>query len=156
RINEFCVHPRLDLFVGSNSKHPAEKFGCTSCHSGQGSGTEFKWASHTPNDSKQLKEWQKNLGWEAIHFWDFPMSPKRSVEASCLKCHHQVTDLITGGNRQEAPKLLHGYNLTRENGCFGCHEISGKKNGVPIGPDMRLEPYPPLELLSAADRARVL
>src|SRR6266545_12107 len=156
RINEFCAHPRLELFVGSNSKHPAEKFGCTSCHAGQGSGTEFKWASHTPNDSKQLKEWKKNLGWESIHFWDFPMLPKRFVEASCLKCHHQVTDLITSGNRQEAPKLFRGYNLIRENGCFGCHEIPGKKNGVPIGPDMRLEPYPPLEMVTAAERARML
>src|SRR5437588_13067375 len=29
RIKEFTAHPRLDLFVGSNSKHPAEKFGCS-------------------------------------------------------------------------------------------------------------------------------
>src|SRR5262249_14155292 len=32
RVNEFCAHPRLDLFVDANSPHPAEKFGCTSCH----------------------------------------------------------------------------------------------------------------------------
>src|SRR5262249_4217406 len=25
-INEYCVHPRLDLFVEANSPHPAEKF----------------------------------------------------------------------------------------------------------------------------------
>ena len=36
RISEFAAHPRRDLFVGSNSKHPAEKFGCSSCHYGQG------------------------------------------------------------------------------------------------------------------------
>src|SRR5262249_30565320 len=27
RINEFAAHPRLDLFVAGESKHPAEKFG---------------------------------------------------------------------------------------------------------------------------------
>ena len=37
QINEFAAHPRLDLFVDSNSPHPAEKFGCTICHAGQGS-----------------------------------------------------------------------------------------------------------------------
>src|SRR5262249_20569311 len=31
QINEYCVHPRLDLFVGDNSPHRAEKFGCTLC-----------------------------------------------------------------------------------------------------------------------------
>ena len=66
--------------------------------------------------------------------------PKRFVESSCLKCHHQVTDLISSDNRNEAPKLLRGYNLIKENGCFGCHEIAGRKGGRQIGPDLRLEP----------------
>lgn len=156
RINEFCAHPRLDLFVGSNSKHPAEKFGCTSCHAGQGSATDFYWSSHTPNDPEQKKRWEKEHGWGSVHYWDFPMLPRRFLEASCLKCHHQVTDLIADGNRHEAPKLLRGYNLIRENGCFGCHEIHGSKDGKPIGPDMRLEPYPPLEQLPAEVQAKAL
>jgi mono/diheme cytochrome c family protein len=156
RVNQFSAHPRLDLFVGANSKHPSEKFGCTICHSGQGSATDFYWASHTPNDPKQVHEWKDKHGWGAVHFWDFPMLPRRFVESSCLKCHHQVTDLITSYNKPEAPQLLHGYNLIRENGCFGCHEINGTRNGQPIGPDMRLEPYPAPELLPAADRVRIL
>ncbi len=156
RVTEFCAHPRLDLFVGSNSKHPAEKFGCTSCHAGQGSATDFYWATHTPNNAEQSKKWKAKYGWGSIHDWDFPMLPKRFVEASCLKCHHQVTDLVSDGNRHEAPKLLRGYNLIRENGCFGCHEIPGQKDGKPIGPDLRLEPYPALEQLPAGDRERIL
>ncbi|MCI0457151.1 MAG: c-type cytochrome [Gemmataceae bacterium] len=156
RVNEFCAHPRQELFVNSNSKHPAEKFGCTICHSGQGSATDFYWASHTPNTPAQQQQWQKEHGWGSVHHWDFPMSPRRFVESSCLKCHHQVTDLITDGNKHEAPKLLRGYNLIRENGCFGCHEIAGTKDGKPIGPDLRLEPSPPLELLPPEVRARVL
>jgi len=155
RISEFCAHPRLDLFVGPNSKHPAEKFGCTSCHSGQPSGTSFTFAAHTPNDSATLRNWQKEHDWEAQHMWDFPMLPQRFIESSCLKCHHQVTDLYSDGNKTEAPKLLKGYNLVREFGCFGCHEINGYKGGRPVGPDLRLEPNPPLEKLTPAERAKL-
>ena len=56
----------------------------------------------------------------------------------------------------EAPKLMKGYTLVHELGCFGCHEISGVKSGRWVGPDMRLEPEPPLETLSPAERAKKL
>jgi mono/diheme cytochrome c family protein len=154
RITEFCAHRRLDLFVDANSPHPAEKFGCTSCHGGQGSATGFFFASHTPNDSKAEERWRDDHGWKANHDWEFPMKPRRFREAECLKCHHQVTDLIREGNKIEAPKLVRGYNLVRENGCFGCHEIAGIKGGRSVGPDLRLEPNPPLESLPAAEQAK--
>lgn len=154
-INEYCVHPRLDLFVEANSPHPAEKFGCTICHGGQGSATEFVLASHTPNDATQKAEWIKEHDWESNHYWDYPMLAKRFVESSCLKCHHQVTDLIRYGSKLEAPKLIRGYNLIRENGCFGCHDIAGIKGGREIGPDLRLEPSPPLEAYTPAERTKM-
>jgi cbb3-type cytochrome oxidase cytochrome c subunit len=154
RISEFAGHPRLDLYVGSNSKHPAEKLGCSACHYGQGSGTSFLDASHSPNDSKTRETWNHERGWEPNHMWDFPMLPTRFIESSCLKCHHEVTDLISTDNRVEAPKLLRGYALIKENGCFGCHEINGWKSGQRIGPDLRLEPTPPLEDMNALERAR--
>ncbi len=154
-VTEFCAHPRLDLFVGSNSKHPAEKFGCTSCHSGQGSGTTFNDAAHSPDNIKARGTWSKDKGWEQTHMWDFPMSPIRFVESSCLKCHHEVTDLISADNRVEAPKLLRGHGLIKENGCFGCHEIAGWKGGQRVGPDLRVEPTPPLEDLHPIERNRV-
>jgi mono/diheme cytochrome c family protein len=156
RVNEFCVHPRLDLFVGPNSKHPMEKFGCTGCHSGQPSGTSFTFSAHTPNNSDTKKLWQKEYDWEAQHMWDFPMLPRRFVESSCLKCHHQVTDLYEDGNRSAAPKLLAGYNTISEFGCFGCHEINGYANGRRIGPDIRLEPSTPLEQMSPTERAKLM
>ena len=155
RVNEYCAHPRLELFVGSNSKHPAEKFGCTSCHGGQGSSTSFTLASHTPNTSSAKKRWEKEHDWESIHMWDFPMQPMRFVESTCLKCHHQVTDLISSENRNEAPKLVRGFNLIKENGCFGCHEIAGRKAGRQIGPDLRLEPTPPLDNLTPNERLKI-
>ena len=157
RISEFAAHPRLDLFVDPNSKHPVEKFGCTICHGGQPSGTSFTYAAHTPNDADTRKRWQREHDWQAQHDWDFPMQPHRFIESSCLKCHHQVTDLYSDGNKTGAPKVLKGYELIREFGCFGCHEISGFKGGRQIGPDLRLEPNPAaLDSLSPAEAAKLL
>jgi cytochrome c2 len=152
QVKEYAAHPRLDLFVDANSPHPMEKFGCTVCHNGQGSATDFEHAAHTPADAAQEEEWHKQYGWAHSHFWDFPMLSSRFTESTCLKCHHEVTDLIRFGSKQEAPKLLRGYELIRENGCFGCHEISSIKGGLEVGPDMRSEPQPALEYLTPAER----
>jgi mono/diheme cytochrome c family protein len=155
-VTQYAAHPRLDLFVDNNSPHGMEKFGCTICHAGQGSATDFTLAAHTANDTTQEENWKKYHGWAHGHDWDYPMLSKRFVESSCVKCHHQMTDLIRYGSQEEAPKLLRGYNLVKENGCFGCHEISGQKSGRDVGPDLRLEPTPALDYLSAAeqDKAR--
>jgi cytochrome c2 len=157
RIKEFAVHPRLDLFVGADSKHPMEKFGCTTCHAGQGSGTAFLWASHTPNTPAEGDKWKKEFGWFHLHAgdWEYPMLPKRFAESACVKCHHQMTDLIGSDDKNEAPKLLRGYNLVKENGCFGCHEIAGRRAGKDVGPDLRLESSPPYEALTPVEQARV-
>jgi mono/diheme cytochrome c family protein len=154
-VVQYAAHPRMDLFVDSNSAHPMEKFGCTICHAGQGSATDFLLAAHTPNDEAQLKKWAHEQGWHSSHFWDFPMLSKRFLEATCVKCHHQVTDLVRYGSREEAPKLLRGYNLVRENGCFGCHEIAGLKSGREVGPDLRLEPSPAVEWRSPAEQEKI-
>ena len=139
----YSSHPRMDLYVGSLSPHPVSEFGCTICHEGQGSATAFKFASHTPNDPVERGRWREQYGWFWNHDWDFPMRPRRFVEASCLKCHHAVTDLAPSRRFPDppAPKLLAGYDLVRRSGCFGCHEIRGVTSlGEPLGPDMRPEP----------------
>lgn len=139
----YCGHPRLDLFVGSKSPHAMADFGCTICHAGQGSATEFKFASHSPNSLKDRQRWSQDHDWFQNEHWDFPMLAERFLESSCLQCHHDVTDLEPTERFPDppAPKLLAGYHLIRENGCFGCHEISGfEPAGKPIGPDLRLEP----------------
>ncbi len=155
QITQFCAHPRMDLFVDSNSAHPVEKFGCTTCHAGQGSATEFNLSAHTPNDSVQEHKWQREYGWKSSHYWDFPMLPRRFTESACLKCHHQVTDLVSKGSKEEAPKLLKGFNILKDVGCFGCHEIQGVKGGRWVGPDLRLEPAPALEYLTASEQERL-
>ena len=114
--------------------------GCTICHDGQGSATEFKWASHTPNDPDQALEWSRTYGWFDNHHWIFPMTPERFIESNCLKCHHDVVDLEPSERFPEppAPKLVQGYNLVREFGCYGCHEINGFDGPTKrIGPDLR-------------------
>ena len=37
------------LYLDGNGPHPINSFGCTICHGGQGSGTDFTLASHTPD-----------------------------------------------------------------------------------------------------------
>lgn len=139
----YSTHPRLDLFVSDSSPHPMKTFGCTICHEGQGSATSFKWASHTPNSPKQGHEWHDEYGWFNNHHWIFPMRPERFEQSSCLKCHHQVVDLEPSPKFPEppAPKLVEGYHLIRQYGCYGCHEINGWAGPEKrVGPDLRLEP----------------
>ena len=139
----FTSHPRLDLFVGPSSPHKMGEMGCTICHDGQGSATEFKWASHTPNNPQQALDWSRQHGWFDNHHWIFPMVPDRFIESNCLKCHHEVVELEPSEQFPEppAPKLVQGYHLVREFGCYGCHEITGYEGPTKrIGPDLRIEP----------------
>jgi cbb3-type cytochrome oxidase cytochrome c subunit len=164
--NPYASHPRLDLYLTSTSPHPLPKFGCTVCHEGQGSGTSFTNASHTPNDPHQAEVWAKSPkksqaaigdnpdahhhGWFDNHFWEHPMLPDRFEQSSCIRCHINVVEL---GHHPKfgatAPKVHRGYELVKTYGCFGCHEINGYEGTRPIGPDLRLEPNTPEELAKA-------
>ncbi len=139
----YASHPRLDLFLTSASPHPLPKFGCTSCHEGQGSGTTFQNASHTPNNPVIEHEWAnpKKYGWFDNHFWEHPMNPKRFEESNCIKCHINVVELGTHPQfGATAPKVVKGYELVKKYGCFGCHEINGYEGTKIVGVDLRLEP----------------
>jgi cytochrome c551/c552 len=139
----FTTHPRLDLYLGSTSPHKMGDFGCTICHDGQGSATDFKWASHTPNDPNQALDWSRKYGWFDNHHWIFPMTPERFVESNCLKCHHEVVELEPSERfpQPPAPKLVEGYKIVQQYGCYGCHEINGFDGpNKRIGPDLRAEP----------------
>ncbi len=139
----FATHPKLDLFLGSLSPHKKADFACTICHLGQGSATDFKWASHTPNSPEQETDWRNRLGWFNNAHWIYPMLPKRFAESGCIQCHHDVVELEPSEQFPEppAPKLMHGYHLIRKYGCYGCHEINGFAGpGKRQGPDLRLEP----------------
>src|SRR5690606_10364617 len=91
----------------------------------------------------QMNRWAREYGWFDNHHWIYPMNAKRFAESSCLKCHHEVVDLEPSERFPEAPapKVVHGYNLIRKYGCYGCHEVNGFDGpDKRIGPDLRLEP----------------
>lgn len=119
------------LYLDANGPHPINSFGCTICHGGQGSGTDFTFASHEPNDLEEKEHWESKYNWQEIHHWDEPMLPQRFMESSCLKCHHQVTDV------PQAKKLQAGYERIVKYGCTGCHTIGGEGS---FGPDLTDEP----------------
>ncbi|MCA9038140.1 MAG: c-type cytochrome, partial [Planctomycetaceae bacterium] len=153
----FSTHPNHELFCTASSPHPVSKFGCTICHEGQGSGTSFGNAEHTPNDPFAAHEWEKEYGYHPNHFWEYPMQPERFRESTCIKCHHNVTELAVNPRfGSSAPKVSRGFELVKQYGCFGCHEIHGYDAGLAIGPDLRLEPQTPEEIARiAADPGQV-
>ncbi|MCA9113872.1 MAG: hypothetical protein KDA79_02215 [Planctomycetaceae bacterium] len=137
----YATHPNPDLYLTASSPHPVQKFGCTICHSGQGSATSFTNAAHSPNDPHMAELWHDEHHYASNHFWEYPMHPERFRESGCIKCHHQVEELgVHPKFGSSAPKLYEGYQLLETYGCFGCHEIHGYDAGVAIGPDLRLEP----------------
>ena len=143
----FCSHPRPDLFLTATSPHPINDFGCTICHGGDGSGTSFQNAEHTPSDPAMAEEWAEKHHWHSNHFWEEPMRPKQFLESSCLKCHHDVVELGKSPKYgSTAPTVVKGWETIVDFGCFGCHEINGYDGTTPIGPDLRLEPNSPEEL----------
>ncbi len=91
QITQFAAHPRLDLFVDSNSPHPMEKFGCTVCHAGQGSRHfDFVLAAHTPDNAAQHKTMgERKYHWDASHDWESPCCQTDSWNRACVKCHHR-------------------------------------------------------------------
>lgn len=154
----FMAHPRLDLFVGDNSKHPIDKVGCTICHEGDGRDTDFTRVVHTPNSAKQGREWRRRNGtpygeekynWNYRELWDLPMFPTKYIQASCRRCHTEAVEL------DGAPKYVEGMKLVERVGCYGCHRIDSyqilpkdlNNPAIDINSKSR-RPGPPLERIS--------
>ncbi|MBI1748325.1 MAG: c-type cytochrome [Acidobacteria bacterium] len=126
----YRTHPNLDIFVGAKSKHPADRFGCTSCHQGRDRGTTFTTAVHWPVDEKQAHEWNRKWDWKEYEHWDTPMMPGSYVESQCYKCHKSQTFIA------EAPQLNRGRILFERAGCYGCHKVQGFEGLRKAGPDL--------------------
>ena len=129
--NPHGAHPRLALFVASDSPHPLEEFGCTSCHGGRGRATDFVGTVHTPNSEEQLHDWERRLGWEEYHLWEEPMHPLRYAEAGCFQCHSGQAQI------RGAETLSYGLSLIEQAGCYSCHEIDAYANSPQRGPNLR-------------------
>ncbi len=85
------------------------------------------------------------------------MYPNRFSESLCLKCHHDVVELQPSEQFPDppAPKLVDGFNLIKDVGCFGCHEINGydgpiAASGPTCGPS-RITRRPPRRCWPPAD-----
>ena len=129
--NPHGAHPRLALFVASDSPHPLEEFGCTSCHGGRGRATDFVGTVHIPDSEDQLKDWEQSLGWKEYHLWEEPMHPLRYAEAGCFQCHSGQTQI------RGAAKLSYGLDLVEQAGCYSCHEIASYAGAPKRGPSLR-------------------
>ncbi len=94
----FVSHPNKEILT----IHNPEKFGCASCHWGNGRATTSEEKGHGRN-----------------HFWLWPMFEKENTEAGCQQCH--AKDRVTQG----AETLNLGRDLFAQRGCMGCHRYEG-------------------------------
>ena len=99
-------HPQTAHTPGS-----LDRFGCVSCHRGQGRATTVKHAhGETPD-------------------WERPLLPLRYTEASCGACH--LDEVVP-----EASRLSRGRKLISESGCYACHAVDSPANWVSDAPDL--------------------
>jgi mono/diheme cytochrome c family protein len=112
--NPFKTHPRREVLLADNA-HPANKFGCTSCHEGQGVAV---------NSIKQAHG--------EVHLWEFPLLRGDKVQSSCTSCHLDVQKFA-----EDAPLLAEGQRLFEQIGCTGCHLVKGYENIPKIAPSLK-------------------
>ena len=94
----FVSHPNREIL----QNHNPEKFGCASCHWGNGRATTSDMKGHGRH-----------------RFWLWPMFEKENTEAGCQQCH--ARDRVTQG----AETLNLGRDLFSQRGCMGCHRYEG-------------------------------
>ena len=98
----FVSHPDLDTLLQT---HDPEKFGCTTCHQGNGRATTSMVKAHG-----------------TYEHWLWPLFPKENVEAGCQNCHSADMVLISGNAGQV---ISEGKFLFEQRGCMGCHKYQG-------------------------------
>jgi mono/diheme cytochrome c family protein len=114
----FRTHPSEPL-----KNHPAQKFGCTACHGGQGWAVDVEPA-HGPVEHWEEPLLAKPLG-EAYSVVD---DKSALMQMNCNVCHRY--DRETKG----ADFINLGKELVQQKGCRACHVINGR--GGTIGPDL--------------------
>ena len=102
----FRTHPRTPHTPGD-----FDRFGCVSCHLGQGRATTKAEAHGNVKD------------------WSSPLLPVRYTEAACGRCH-------LGDTVPEASLLSEGRALMTRVGCFGCHKVAGHEGWKSDAPDL--------------------
>ncbi len=125
----FRTHPDLKGLI---AKHPFKKFGCTTCHGGQGYATNLREA-HVIHEGKKKVRWLEPLlsaeKAKEYGFKDWQKLPL--MEINCNICH-RYEDSVPG-----MPYINLAKKLVEEKACKTCHIINGE--GGKIGPDLTYE-----------------
>ncbi len=109
--NPYKTHPHREVLL---TAHPPEKFGCTSCHEGQGAATSSVEKAHGE-----------------VPFWGHPLRRGAKGEANGIKCHADVQGLPL------TQEIAQGEGLFVQLGCHGCHVIEGYGELPKIGPYLK-------------------
>jgi len=112
----FKTHPRREELL-ADSAHAPNKFGCTSCHEGQGVAVNSVNQAHGE-----------------FHLWEFPLLRGAKVQSSCTSCHLDVQKFAVAS---QAPLLAEGQRLFEMVGCTGCHLVKGYENIPKIAPSLQ-------------------
>jgi len=114
----FRTHPVEPLKL-----HPVEKFGCTSCHGGQG------WAVDLGPAHGEVAHWEEPLLSRSLGAsYSLAGNKGALIQMNCNTCHRY--DRETKG----AETINLAKRLVEEKGCRACHTINNR--GGHIGPDL--------------------
>ena len=114
----FKTHPAEPL-----KNHPIEKFGCTSCHGGQG------WAVDVGPAHGPIEHWEEPmLGRDLGAAYSLVDNKAALMQMNCNTCHRY--DRETKG----ADMINLAKQVVKDKGCRACHAINSR--GGTIGPDL--------------------
>ena len=94
----FISHPNPALLA----LHDPERFGCSTCHNGNGRATTSVRKGHGRHK-----------------YWLWPLFYRENIQAGCHQCH--AKDLVL----EHADVLNRGKEIFYNEGCVGCHRFEG-------------------------------